>query len=209
MPDTAVPFGASLGYSDVNTQDIRRVELQAVDEGRIDQLKAEAESKTYDYEIVSGIGMIPKRYLAGIARMEEFLITDMPFEDWDLQLANIDSSRVRREQTEQLRRGDLTIRTIALHRQSDTVVADSSISVPAASEAWARHGNTVVDSRHRGHRLGLLVKIANQRLLKSYRPHMKYVITGNATVNDHMIAINEAIGYRLYGKMGVFQKKHE
>ncbi|WP_025272729.1 GNAT family N-acetyltransferase [Haloglycomyces albus] len=209
VPDTAVPFGAKFGYKDANTQDLRRVDLQSVDEDEIERLKLEAEPKATDYDIVSWVGMIPEKYLDGVARMEEYLLTDMPLGDWDLQPADLDGTRIKRERVEKLRRGDLALQTVAVHRSSDTVVADTNISVPAGSETWAHQGDTVVDPEHRGHRLGLLVKIANQRLLKSYRPRMKYVATGNATVNDHMIAINEAVGYRLFGKEGVLQKKLE
>jgi hypothetical protein len=36
---------------------------------------------------------------------------------------------------------------------------------------------------------------------------MRYVWTGNAVTNTQMIAINEAVGYRLAGADAVFQKK--
>ncbi|WP_025273339.1 GNAT family N-acetyltransferase [Haloglycomyces albus] len=209
IPDTAAPFGAKFGYTNASPQDLRRVELQSVDEDEIERLKQEAEAKATDYDIVNWVGMIPEKYLEGLARMDEFMLTDMPMGDWDLRPAKIDPAQIQRLHLEKLRRGSFILQTIAVHRSSGAVVAATKISVPAGSEEWAHQGSTIVDPEHRGHRLGLLVKIANQRLLKSYRPHMKYVVTGNATVNDSMITINEAIGYRLYGKEGVLQKKLE
>ncbi len=36
---------------------------------------------------------------------------------------------------------------------------------------------------------------------------MRYVWTGNAESNEHMIAINEAVGYRKFCDERVYQKK--
>ena len=50
--------------------------------------------------------------------------------------------------------------------------------------------------RHRGHRLGLLVKIENVRHTLGSERDLRYIDTWNAAENTHMIAINEAIGFR-------------
>jgi hypothetical protein len=55
---------------------------------------------------------------------------------------------------------------------------------------------TIVDATHRGHRLGMLVKAANLRALRDAVPAVERVITWNAASNTHMIAINEALGFR-------------
>jgi hypothetical protein len=68
-------------------------------------------------------------------------------------------------------------------------------------------GNTIVDPEHRGHRLGTILKVENHRQLRSYRPRMRYVHTWNAEVNAHMIAINEAVGYRAVDRWIAYQKK--
>jgi RimJ/RimL family protein N-acetyltransferase len=50
---------------------------------------------------------------------------------------------------------------------------------------------------HRGHRLGLLVKTAMLDWLADAEPRLERIVTGNAAVNQHMIAINEQLGYEL------------
>jgi hypothetical protein len=60
--------------------------------------------------------------------------------------------------------------------------------------------NTVVIRKHRGHRLGLLAKIAMMELLATTEPQLERISTWNAENNEHMIAINEAIGYALWGQ---------
>lgn len=59
----------------------------------------------------------------------------------------------------------------------------------------------------RGRRLGTILKIADQRRIREWRPRMRYVWTGKAESNTPMIAINESIGYRLAGHDTAFQKK--
>jgi hypothetical protein len=54
--------------------------------------------------------------------------------------------------------------------------------------------------KHRGHRLGLLVKLAMMELLATTEPQLERISTWNAQVNEHMIAINEAIGYAVWGQ---------
>jgi RimJ/RimL family protein N-acetyltransferase len=56
---------------------------------------------------------------------------------------------------------------------------------------------TAVLPEHRGHRLGLLVKIAMLDLLASQAPDVDRIFTGNAGSNQHMIAINEQLGFEV------------
>ena len=56
---------------------------------------------------------------------------------------------------------------------------------------------TLVSPKHRGHRLGLAVKVANQQALTERFPELAWIITGNADVNTHMNAINDRLGFRV------------
>jgi hypothetical protein len=58
---------------------------------------------------------------------------------------------------------------------------------------------TVVRREHRGHRLGLLLKIAMMELLATTEPQLERIVTWNGQSNEHMIAVNEAMGYAVYG----------
>ncbi|WP_062348054.1 GNAT family N-acetyltransferase [Herbidospora yilanensis] len=88
-----------------------------------------------------------------------------------------------------------------------TVVARAGDGSPAAftrlfaglgeAGGWARQTDTAVLRAHRGRGLGRWVKEANTAWLKRTRPDLTRVITWNAVSNRHMIAINEALGYRL------------
>ena len=56
-------------------------------------------------------------------------------------------------------------------------------------------GITIVDPAHRGHRLGLALKIATHDLAWRRTPELESVDTSNAEVNTQMNAVNEALGY--------------
>jgi hypothetical protein len=57
-------------------------------------------------------------------------------------------------------------------------------------------GDTVVVAAHRGHRLGRWLKAANLLQVLDAHPGLRTVTTDNADSNEHMLAINEAMGYR-------------
>jgi hypothetical protein len=60
--------------------------------------------------------------------------------------------------------------------------------------------------QHRGHRLGLYLKTAMLLWLREEQPQLELIDTGNAESNDHMIAINEQLGYRVMDRELELQK---
>lgn len=57
----------------------------------------------------------------------------------------------------------------------------------------------MVRREHRGHRLGLLLKIAMMELLPTTEPQLERIVTWNDQGNEHMISVNEAMGYTVFG----------
>jgi hypothetical protein len=65
---------------------------------------------------------------------------------------------------------------------------------------------TMVLPDARGHRVGLAMKLATHRALRASYPACTAVVTSNADVNDHMNAVNEALGYRVVERLPEYQK---
>ena len=65
----------------------------------------------------------------------------------------------------------------------------------------------LVAQGHRGHRLGLGVKVAVTRTLCEQFPAKRFVTTTNAETNAHMVAINVALGFEITHVHGDFQKR--
>jgi hypothetical protein len=76
------------------------------------------------------------------------------------------------------------------------MVAWSALAVRKTVPEHAWQQITLVDPRHRGHRLGLVAKLVNLRYLQEHEPAVTAIDTWNAEVNRYMIAINEAMGFR-------------
>jgi hypothetical protein len=79
------------------------------------------------------------------------------------------------------------------------MAAYTGVIVDPEAPSWGFQELTAVTRPHRGHRLGLLVKTAMLELLAEAEPQLEFVMTGNAAANDHMIAVNEQLGYEVAG----------
>ena len=120
--------------------------------------------------------------------------------------ADVDALRRREELTREPGPHDLQHgrRSTPPARSWRTPTWRSSTHDPDNAFQWG----TLVRRADRGHRLGMAVKVASLRLLQRGRgPRPARIHTWNAGVNDHMIAINERLGFRPVERMGEFQKK--
>ena len=70
------------------------------------------------------------------------------------------------------------------------LVAWTELAGPDAHRRHAWQYITLVDPDHRGHRLGLLIKIDNLAYAREHRPELRAIDTFNAAANEHMLAIN-------------------
>ncbi|MHA7299835.1 GNAT family N-acetyltransferase [Pseudarthrobacter sp. MDT1-22] len=80
-----------------------------------------------------------------------------------------------------------------------------SKDVPIAGLDW--EAGDWDPARHRGKRLGLLIKAANLRTAQHRWPAARSVLTWNAVENRHMLAINNLFGFKPAGYEGEWQKR--
>ena len=122
--------------------------------------------------------------------------TDAPTGGLSYEEETWDVDRVRHVEDTWMQAGNISLVTAARHRESGELAAYSVLEL-APSKPWlADQDDTLVAAGHRGHRLGMLVKIRNLRRLLADYPAVERVITFNAAENDHMLAINIALGFR-------------
>ena len=88
----------------------------------------------------------------------------------------------------------------ARHDATGELAALTDLAVDPADPGWGHQAFTVVTREHRGHRLGLLTKIAMLQLLATSEPQLERISTWNAEVNKHMIAVNEELGFTVFGQ---------
>jgi GNAT superfamily N-acetyltransferase len=200
-------FAEATGYARGLDEIHRVADLTAVAEAQLDDLLADAWRHADGYELVQWAGRKPDDIVGGVAYLNGRMNLDAPIGELALEQQDIDAARVRESEAMAHAQGMLELGTVVRHRATGEVAGHTDIQVIPGDEQHCWQGNTIVDPRHRGNRLGTIIKIENHRLLRSYRPRMRYVHTWNAEVNDHMIGINEAVGYRAVDRWIAFQKK--
>lgn len=188
-------FARSLGARQGITEVRRLLQLAAVPAGRLAGLRAEASPAARGYSLLSWEGPVPEDRLAQVAAIYAAM-ADMPREaghdaqQWDAGRVRLDWRRIAAQ--------GLRYYTVAARSQATGELAGlTQLAVDPAQPTWGYQELTAVARPHRGHRLGLLVKVAMLELLAGREPQVTRVITGNADGNKHMIAINEKLGFRV------------
>jgi hypothetical protein len=189
-------FAAAVGAQPALPEVRRRLDLSTVDSGDWQARYEEALRDAKGYSLVWWSGSVPEEFLADIAYLDGRLVQDAPMGELRYEPENIDPARIQAMDDALRQRGQAHFHAAARDDQTGRLVAWSALffSVGESTQAW--QGITIVDPNHRGHRLGLLVKLENLRRTREVRPELRYVDTWNAAENSHMIAINEAIGFR-------------
>jgi hypothetical protein len=77
-----------------------------------------------------------------------------------------------------------------------TVVALTEVVLDANAPEHGWQSGTLVDPAHRGHSLGIAIKVSNHRQVHEHYPRCRLLQTGNADVNAPMNRVNDALGYR-------------
>ncbi len=195
-----------LGAAPVLVQHRRQLALGTLDrielERRLEELTAGASAS---YELRSWQNRCPDDLVDGVARMVPIVMSDAPQGTRDLEVEHWDAVRYREdEETLAARRRDSLV-TVAVERASGRVVAYTQLNVPHSDHSFVTQLGTAVEPAHRGHRLGLAVKLANLRSLLDTHPDAAVVETHNAAENAHMIEVNDALGFRALERSTTWQ----
>ncbi|HEY8474556.1 MAG TPA: GNAT family N-acetyltransferase [Natronosporangium sp.] len=189
-------FGHAVGAKPAITEVRRRLDLTTMDEAKLAEVRDAAAAKAAGYRLVHWQNRTPDEYVADAGYLSSRLVSDAPMGDLQWEVPRVDVDRVR-EREAQIAAGKQRIyATGAVHEATGRLVAVTDLAVDHSSPWHAWQWITLVEPRHRGHRLGALVKTENLRFLREHEPELRIINTWNAAVNDHMISINEAMGFR-------------
>jgi len=187
-------FARTLGARPGTTEIHRVLRVDSVTPGHLARLRNRAEPAAAGYSLVTWEGLVPDERLAEVAGICA-AIEDAPQEP-GLEAQRWDADRVRQSNQRAAAQG---LRSYTVGAQEDAtgeLVALTEVGVEPALPSWGFQGLTAVTRPHRGHRLGLLVKVAMMELLAEREPQLTHMLTGNADGNEHMIAINVELGYK-------------
>lgn len=189
-------FATAHGYTMV-LENLRRELAVPLDRARAEGLTAEARSRAEGYEVVTFTDRWPEEWLDERAVFARHMSTDAPLGGMAMEPERWGPARVRSTEELVAAMGRRLIVAVAVAPAGGRPVAFSELTVAPAAPGIAWQWDTLVMPAHRGHRLGLLVKLANLANLASTSPGTSTVVTWNARSNDPMIAVNEALGCRV------------
>jgi GNAT superfamily N-acetyltransferase len=191
----ALRAGATLGIPDVRRiQDLARVPPEAVTRQGMTAAKAAG-----GYSLVRWTGITPEERIDQVAELHDAL-NDSP-RDAAVEPTAWTPERVRGRMNARIDRSPMRRYSLAaLHDDTGEMAALTVLSVDPDVPDWGHQQITAVTRRHRGHRLGLLVKAAMLDWLAETEPRLARIQTWNAGSNEHMIAINESLGYVASGR---------
>ncbi|HET7385713.1 MAG TPA: GNAT family N-acetyltransferase [Nocardioidaceae bacterium] len=197
-------FGRAMGFTEAIEEGTKTVDLPAT-EHLWDDLADEAAPHHRDYSIVTWVGPVPPEYVAGYCTLEAAFVDEAPMGELEVEAEVWDEQRLRDRERRTYAAGRRDIATIALDRRGE-VVGSSLVFVNEHKLALGFQSGTLVMPGHRGHRLGMAMKVDNQRAVRKHFPECHTILTGNATVNAAMNAINDRLGFRVVERGVELQK---
>lgn len=177
-----------------------------MDPNVLSQLRSQAQSHADGYHIHEWFGRTPQRWRSDLAVLRSRMSTDAPSADLDVDELVWDVGRIDALDTGYLSGGTHVVTAAAEHLASGKLVGFTELAVAAGSPGAASQMDTLVHGNHRGHRLGMLLKVANLQALTAEHPQVRLVTTFNAEENRPMLSVNEAIGFRAAGRAAGWQK---
>jgi hypothetical protein len=133
-------------------------------------------------------------------------INDAPLDELDLEDEVFPPERIRAYENATIARGERLHRLLVRHRQSGELAGHTIVAVEQERPTIGHQHDTSVVREHRGHRLGLRLKAGMLVWLAEIEPQLESIDTWNAESNDHMIGVNERLGYRVLGRALQFQR---
>ncbi|WP_168207454.1 GNAT family N-acetyltransferase [Microlunatus elymi] len=194
--DGAAAFLKQHGFS-YASHDARRYQWPSkVDQDHVAALYAEARQAAADYEVVRTQVPTDDQLLAELIEVTA-AINDAPMGELEFEPEKFDLQRLKDFEYAGQQKGERIYRIFARHRHTGVVGGHTVMMVQPSQPTFGNQYDTAVHRDHRGHRLGMLLKIEMMRWMADAEPQIERIETWNNADNSYMINVNEAIGYRL------------
>jgi GNAT superfamily N-acetyltransferase len=198
-------FAVAHGYDVANREGFKVLQLSEL-ASHLPELDERVSARIDDYRIVEWTDHAPDELVDDLAASLSLFLSMTPLGDMDLENLDFTPERWRDNEKHAAEIGYRELCAAALTPEG-ALIGFSDIDIPVADTTKASVGITMVLPEHRGHALGLAMKLATHRALMATYPECANVRTGNADVNEHMNAVNELMGYRRVEDILELQKK--
>ena len=188
-------FARALGAQYRMSGRFSMLRLGSVPAGHLDALRAKATAASPGYSLLTWDGATPDDQLDAVVQLYQ-AEEDAPrpageqTQQWDVARLRADDHRIAEQ--------GLRFYTVAAQAgPGGDLAAITQLGVDPARPSWGTQELTAVIRPHRGHRLGLRVKVAMLDLLAAREPQITQILTHNVEGNEHMIAINTELGFEV------------
>lgn len=129
---------------------------------------------------------------------------EVPYGNRPVEEERWDAERIRRDDAMMVAAARLGVWAVAVDDAGEPV-AYTYVERPDGRPEVAFQMDTLVRSNDRGHGLGMALKVANLRQLRSARPGVTRLHTWNAGVYEWMLAINRRLGFVPSSALGAWE----
>ncbi|MEP7191764.1 MAG: GNAT family N-acetyltransferase [Actinomycetota bacterium] len=178
----------------VAIDEILRILPLPVDPALLQTLAAETFPHHPAYRIESFVDDLPQELLASYCALSNQLAVDAPTGDVDYEAESMTPQLWLERVAKEKEIGRTRLTTVATDG-TGTVVAFTDLILPRAPSPDVWQWGTLVHRDHRGHRLGMAVKVRNLQQLAATDPGRVRILTSNAETNRYMVDINVRLGF--------------
>jgi GNAT superfamily N-acetyltransferase len=183
----------------------RRLLPSMLDWPQLDALHADSLAASSAYEVFEVGSPVSDDLIDGMVQLQ-LAMNDAPLNDLSLEDKSWSPNRYRGFESAMAHRRIDLYRLVARHRESGDLAGFTVVAVEEERPHLGFQEDTAVVRAHRGHRLGLRLKIEMLRKLRELEPQISQIDTWNAVSNRHMIAVNDALGCFVVGSGGELQR---
>jgi GNAT superfamily N-acetyltransferase len=184
--------------------DIRRILEVPLPSERLAELQAYAAERSGGYRLVSWAGGCPEEHVEQFAHLQALMATEAPPGPTPRPAVRWDAARQREYEQQRADRGRTTYVTVAVAPDGG-LAGFTRIFSATSRPVQAEQSGTLVVRGHRGHRLGLAMKLANLREVLAAEPQVRQVETLNAEQNAPMVAVNAQMGFAVVERVERWQ----
>jgi GNAT superfamily N-acetyltransferase len=201
----AAAFATAHGYALMQLERVSGISVDtAIERARAALDSSAAAAAAAGYRVLTWEGPTPDDLVDAYASARARMALDAPAGGLTIDEEPWDAARVRAHEAQgvEARRRLLVAAVVS---GDGEVAGYTEFELPEGREI-AYQNDTLVVRAHRGHGLGMLVKLANLVRLADTAPERTDVYTWNADENRHMLAINLAMGFELRGLAANWQR---
>jgi GNAT superfamily N-acetyltransferase len=183
----------------------RRLRPAQLDWEELDRLHVRSLDASEAYDTVEIPHPAPAELLDQLVDIQRTM-NDAPIDDLDIEDDVWSDERFRGYEDAMRNRRIRLIRLVAQRRSDGELGGFTTMAIEDERPHLGFQEDTAVVGEHRGHRLGMRLKIEMLQLLREREPGIVQIDTWNAESNSHMIAVNDAIGCFVVGRGLEYQR---